>query len=127
MKTQSKHRSRASITRRRAPEPQTDSLDEVFRALSDPIRRAILTRLAEGECPVSTLGEPFAVSPPAISKHLRVLEKTGLIARRKSGRVHYCRLRADPLRRGGDWIQQLTAFWERQFDALAKYLEQEQS
>jgi DNA-binding transcriptional ArsR family regulator len=106
---------------------QPDWLDELFRALSDPIRRAILTRLAEGECPVTTLGEPFAVSPPAISRHLRVLEKSGLIARRKSGRVHYCRLRAEALRRGGDWIQQLTAFWEQQFDALAKFLEREQS
>ena len=127
MKNQSKRRLPASIALLRASAMQRDSLDQVFGALSDPIRRAILTRLAEGECPVSTLGEPFAVSPPAISKHLRVLEKTGLIARRKSGRVHYCRLRADALRRGGDWIQQLTAFWEQQFDALAKYLEQEQS
>jgi len=127
VKNRIQHRSVASVARRRVPGSQFDSLDEVFGALSDPIRRAILTRLAAGECPVSTLGEPFAVSPPAISKHLRVLEKSGLIARRKSGRVHYCRLRADALRRGGDWIQQLTAFWERQFDALAKYLDQEQS
>ena len=127
MKNQPQLRSRASSALRQASAMQRDSLDQVFGALADPIRRAILTRLAEGECPVSTLGEPFAVSPPAISKHLRVLEKTGLIARRKSGRVHYCRLRTDPLRRGGDWIQQLTAFWERQFDSLAKYLEQEQS
>jgi len=120
-------RSRAGLTRRRVLVRQSDSLDEVFGALSDPIRRAILTRLAQGECPVSTLGEPFAVSPPAISKHLRVLENSGLIARRKSGRVHYCRLRTDTLCRGGDWIQQLSAFWEQQFDALAKYLDQEQS
>lgn len=127
MKNRIQHRSVANVARRRVPGSQSDSLDEVFGALSDPIRRAILTRLAAGECPVSTLGEPFAVSPPAISKHLRVLEKSGLIARRKSGRVHYCRLRANALRRGGDWIQQLTAFWERQFDALAKYLDQEQS
>jgi len=127
VKNQPQLRSRASSALRQASAMQRDSLDQVFGALADPIRRAILTRLAEGECPVSTLGEPFAVSPPAISKHLRVLEKTGLIARRKSGRVHYCRLRTDPLRRGGDWIQQLTAFWERQFDSLAKYLEQEQS
>ena len=127
MKNRIQHRSVASKARRRVPRSQSDSLDEVFGALSDPIRRAILTRLAAGECPVSTLGEPFAVSPPAISKHLRVLEKSGLIARRKSGRVHYCRLSADALRRGGDWIQQLTAFWERQFDALAKHLDQELS
>ena len=127
MKNRIQHRSGASKVRRRIPRAQSDSLDEVFGALSDPIRRAILTRLAAGECPVSTLGEPFAVSPPAISKHLRVLERSGLIARRKSGRVHYCRLRADALRCGGDWIQQLTAFWERQFDALGNYLDQERS
>jgi DNA-binding transcriptional ArsR family regulator len=127
VKNQSQRRSPASIALRQASAIQIESLDQVFGALADPIRRAILTRLADGECAVSTLGEPFAVSPPAISKHLRVLEKTGLIARRKSGRVHYCRLRTDPLRRGSDWIQQLTAFWERQFDSLAKYLEQEQS
>ena len=127
MKKRAQHRSRKNGALRRVSGVQPDWLDELFRALSDPIRRAILTRLAEGECPVTTLGEPFAVSPPAISRHLRVLEKSGLIARRKSGRVHYCRLRAEALRRGGDWIQQLTAFWEQQFDALAKFLEREQS
>lgn len=127
MKKRSQRRSRASAALQRISATQPESLDQVFGALADPIRRAILTRLAQGECPVSTLGEPFSVSPPAISKHLRVLEKTGLIARRKAGRVHYCRLRADPLRRGGDWIQQLTSFWEQQFDSLAKFLEQEQS
>ena len=103
------------------------SLDEIFGALADPIRRAILTRLAKGECPVGTLAEPFDVSAPAISRHLRVLEHSGLVVRRKSGRVHYCRLRADALRRGGDWIQSLTAFWEGQFDALSAYLDEEQS
>jgi DNA-binding transcriptional ArsR family regulator len=127
VKNKPQNRSRASAALRRASGLQANSLDDVFGALSDPIRRAILTRLAEGECAVSALGEPFAVSPPAISKHLRVLEKSGLIARRKSGRVHYCRLRPDPLRRGGDWIQQLTAFWEGQFDALARYLDEERS
>ena len=127
MKNRPVHRSQGNVAFRRVSGKQADSLDEVFGALSDPIRRAILTRLAGGECPVGTLGEPFAVSPPAISKHLRVLEKSGLIARRKSGRVHYCRLRTDVLRRGGDWIQQLAAFWEQQFDALDRYLDQDQS
>ena len=103
------------------------SLDAVFGALSDPVRRAMLARLARGECSVTALGEPFPISPPAVSKHLRVLESAGLIARRKTGRVHYCRLRAAPLRRGSDWIQQLTAFWSRQFDALARYLDEDES
>ena len=102
--------------------PRRHSLDSVFGALSDPTRRAILARLARGECSVSTLGAPFAVTAPAISKHLRVLETSGLIVRRKAGRVRYCRLRTDPLRHAGDWIQQQRAFWEQQFDALATHL-----
>ena len=104
----------------------SDALDAVFGALSDPIRRAMVERLAKGECAVSTLGEPFAVSAPAISKHLRVLEKSGLIARRKSGRVRYCRLRSEVLRSGSEWIQQVSAFWEQQFDALGRYLRSEE-
>lgn len=100
-------------------------LDAVFGALSDPTRRAILARLARGECSVSALSGPFSVSPPAISKHLRVLETSGLIARRKAGRMHYCRLRTDRLRRAGDWIQQQRAFWEQQLDALSRYLDTE--
>ena len=87
----------------------------------------MLTRLAGGECSVTALGEPFPISPPAVSKHLRVLESAGLIARRKNGRVHYCRLRVRPLHHSSDWIQQLTAFWSRQFDALARYLDKEDS
>ena len=103
-----------------------DRLDAVFAALSDPTRRAILARLVRGECSVTTLGRPFAVSAPAISKHLRVLESSGLITRHKSGRVHYCRLRADSLREAGDWIEQQRAFWEHQFDSLASYLDKEE-
>ena len=86
----------------------------------------MLARLAGGECSVTALGEPFPVSPPAISKHLRVLQRSGLIDRWKSGRVHYCRLRRGALRSADDWIQQQTAFWEQQFDALAAYLDKEQ-
>jgi len=85
----------------------------------------MLARLAGGECSVTALSEPFTVSPPAISKHLRVLEQSGLIDRRKSGRVHYCRLREGALRSAGDWIRQQTAFWEQQFNALAVYLDKE--
>jgi len=109
------------------PKPQIRRLDAVFGALSDPIRRGMLARLARGESSVTALGEPFAVSAPAISKHLRVLESSGLISRRKVGRVHYCRLRADPLGEAGDWIEQQRAFWEQRFNALANYLDKEQS
>jgi len=106
--------------------PANRQLDAVFGALSDPIRRNILSRLAHGECSVTMLGEPFDVSAPAITKHLRVLESAGLIARRKEGRVHYCCLsNEDLLGEAGDWIQQQRAFWEQQLDALEKYLEKE--
>src|SRR5215471_18907522 len=100
-------------------------LDAVFGALSDPIRRTILARLAHGECSVTTLSEPFAVSAPAITKHLRVLESSGLITRRKEGRVNYCSLNPASLREADDWIQQQRAFWEQQLDALEKYLDKE--
>jgi DNA-binding transcriptional ArsR family regulator len=98
------------------------SLDEVFGALSDPIRRAIVAELAHGDRSVSELGAPFAVSAPAISKHLAVLERVGLIVRWKQGRVRYCRLVADPLLQAGAWIEQHRVFWERQLDSLADYL-----
>jgi DNA-binding transcriptional ArsR family regulator len=100
-------------------------LNAVFGALSDPTRRAMVARLSCGECSVTELGEPFAVSAPAISKHLRVLESSGLIERRKEGRIRYCRLRPAPLQEAGGWIQQQQAFWQQQFDALAKYLEKD--
>jgi DNA-binding transcriptional ArsR family regulator len=100
-------------------------LSDIFAALSDPIRRSIIAQLAGGDCSVTQLGAPFAVSAPAISKHLVVLERCGLIVRWKIGRVHYCRLVSDPLTRAGSWIQQHQAFWERQFDALAEYLDRE--
>jgi DNA-binding transcriptional ArsR family regulator len=101
-------------------------LDATFAALSDPTRRAILARLATGECSVTKLAAPFRVSLPAISKHLRVLEQGGLIARRKEGRIHYCRLMAEPLREAGGWISQYSTFWEQQLDALAEYLKREE-
>jgi DNA-binding transcriptional ArsR family regulator len=120
-------------TRRKADAPGTvapgtpATLDEVFAALSDPIRREIVARLTEGPCSVSELGAPFPVSAPAISKHLAVLERCGLIARWKDGRVHYCRLIADPLEQAGVWIEQHRTFWERQLDALAEYLNREEN
>jgi len=100
-----------------------NGLDATFGALSDTTRRGILARLAEGETSVSELAAPYRMSLPAVSKHLRVLEQAGLIVRRKQGRVYRCRLRARPMRRAADWIAQYRRFWEKQFDALADYLE----
>ena len=102
-----------------------ERLDGVFGALSDPIRRAMIARLTHGECSVSDLGKPFPVSSPAITKHLDVLEDSGLIVRRKIGRVRYCRLREDGLRDAGHWIEEQRAFWQQQLAALAQYLEGE--
>ena len=101
---------------------RADALDRVFGALSDPTRRAMLARLARGECSVTVLAKPFRVSAPAISKHLRVLEAAGLIGRRKSGRVRYCRLRAGALSDAESWIARQRAFWEGQLEALARHL-----
>jgi DNA-binding transcriptional ArsR family regulator len=98
-------------------------LDATFGALADPTRRAILARLARGEATVTELAEPFRVSLPAISKHLRVLESAGLLQREIDGRVHRCRLAAEPMKNAAAWIEQYRAFWESQFDALEKYLE----
>jgi DNA-binding transcriptional ArsR family regulator len=101
------------------------ALDRIFAALSDPIRRSMVARLTHGPCSVSELGAPFAVSAPAISKHLAVLERCDLIERWRAGRVHYCRLQAGPLARAAEWIEQHYAFWQRQLDALADYLDKE--
>jgi DNA-binding transcriptional ArsR family regulator len=102
---------------------ETYPLDAVFGALSDPIRRGMLAQLAHGPCSVSELGRPFPVSAPAISKHLAVLERSGLIERWKVGRVHFCRFVSTPLQAAGDWIAQHQVFWERQLDALENYLD----
>ncbi len=99
-------------------------LDSVFGALAHPTRRAILNRLARGEASVGELGAPFKVSPPAISKHLRVLEEAGLVRRRLDGRVHRLHLVAEPMRGAAGWIAEYARFWSRQFDALAKFLEE---
>jgi DNA-binding transcriptional ArsR family regulator len=98
------------------------TLDKTFAALSDPTRRAILTRLAEGDASVSELAAPFAMSLPAISKHLRVLEQAGLVERTKDGRVHHLRLVAQPLHDAAAWIAHYQHFWEQQLEVLADYL-----
>lgn len=101
----------------------SDALDQVFFALADPTRRAILERLArDGEVMVTVLAEPFDISLPAVSKHLRVLERAGLLAQEKDGRVRRCQLVTEPLQAADDWIGHYRRFWEVQFDALAEYL-----
>lgn len=98
-------------------------LDTVFLALSDPTRRAILERLAQGEASGTELARPFSISVPAISKHLHVLENAALITRRKDGRIHHFRLDVSSIREAATWLNQYRQYWETQFDSLATYLE----
>ena len=102
-------------------------LDATFGALSDPTRRAILARLAQGEATVSELAEPFDVSLPAVSKHLKVLESAGLITRGREAQWRPCRLEAAPLKDVSSWIERYRKFWEQSFDRLDAYLREIQS
>jgi DNA-binding transcriptional ArsR family regulator len=101
---------------------EADRLDAVFGALADPTRRAILARLAGGEATVTELAAPFAMSMPAISKHLRVLERAGLISRGRSAQWRPCRLEAAPLADVAEWVQTYRGFWEGSFDRLDEHL-----
>ena len=105
---------------------KTATLDRVFSALADPTRRGILARLAEGDCTVGELAEPFDMSPPAISKHLKVLERSGLLERRVEGRMHRCWLVAEPLDEAAKWIERHRQLWEENFDNLEEYLAKKQ-
>ena len=98
------------------------SLDLVFAALSDPTRRAILERLAKGETSVTTLTESFAISQPAISRHLKVLERAGLISRGRDAQFRPCRLNASPLQRVATWALGYQKFWDQSFDRLDAYV-----
>jgi DNA-binding transcriptional ArsR family regulator len=100
-----------------------DPLSDTFAALADPTRRAILARLAQGEAPVSELAAPFAMSLPAISKHLKVLEKAGLIAKGRNAQWRPCRLEARPLQDATQWLDQYRQFWEQSFARLDGYLQ----
>lgn len=100
----------------------SDRLSTTFAALADPTRRAILARLASGEAPVTKLAEPFEISMPAISKHLKVLERAGLIARGRDAQWRPCRLEAAPLKDVADWVETYRRFWEQSFDRLDDYL-----
>jgi DNA-binding transcriptional ArsR family regulator len=99
-----------------------DQLDHTFAALADPTRRAILARLAAGEATVTELAEPFEISLPAISRHLKVLERAGLIARGREAQWRPRTLRADPLREAADWLEQYRRFWEQSLDRLEEHL-----
>lgn len=101
-----------------------DQLSATFSALADPTRRAILARLAKGEATVNQLAEPFAISLPAVSKHLGVLERAGLISRSRSAQWRPARLEAAPLAAASGWIGDYKRFWEGSFDALAQHLEE---
>jgi DNA-binding transcriptional ArsR family regulator len=102
----------------------TDHLSTTFAALADPTRRAILARLVTGERSVTELAEPFEMSLPAVSKHLRVLERAGLIARGREAQWRPCRLEAGPLKEVADWTERYRAIWEQRFDRLDIYLQQ---
>jgi DNA-binding transcriptional ArsR family regulator len=96
-------------------------LDGVFGALSDPTRRAIVARLFEGEAALTELAEPFDMTLPAVSKHVRVLIAAGLVAQEKRGRTRYCRLEREPLAQAGTWIASYSDFWRGQLDSLAAH------
>ena len=101
-----------------------DSLSTTFAALADPTRRAILSRLQMGECSVSDLAEPFDMSLPAVSKHLRVLERAGLVSQRREAQWRHCRIEASPLRDVVDWAESYRHLWEERLDRLDLYLKQ---
>lgn len=99
------------------------ALNNIFSALSDSTRRAIISKLAEGEVSIMEIASPFDMSLPAVSKHIRVLEQAGLVLRRKQGRVHYCRLNAEPLQEAAKWLVFYQQFWDAKLDSLANFLE----
>ncbi len=100
----------------------TDTLSATFAALADPTRRAILARLAQGEATVKELAEPFAMSLPAVSKHLKVLERAGLITQGRKAQWRPCQIEAAPLKEAADYITKYRALWEDRFDRLDQYL-----
>jgi DNA-binding transcriptional ArsR family regulator len=104
-----------------------DNLSATFAALADPTRRAILERLADGDSTVSELAKPFEMSMPAVSKHLKVLERAGLISRMRDAQKRPCRLEAEPLKQAVTWIEQYRRHWDERFDRLEDYLTELQS
>jgi len=104
-----------------------DALSTTFGALADPTRRAILARLATGEASVTELAEPFAMSLPAVSKHLKVLERAGLISRGREAQWRPCRLAPKPLKDATDWLEEFRRFWDESLDRLAEHLREVQA
>ena len=104
-----------------------DRLDATFASLADPTRRAILARLAQGEATVNELAEPFEMSLPAISRHLKVLERAGLISRGREAQWRPCRLEAGPLKDIANWVEHYRRFWDQSFDRMADYLKELQT
>jgi len=105
----------------------TDALTATFSALADPTRRAILARLARGEASVTELAAPFTISLPAVTKHLKVLQRAGLIRRGRRAQWRPCRLDAEPLKDAADWVEQYRRFWEARLDRLDEYLREIQT
>ncbi len=105
----------------------TRSLDRTFAALADPTRRRILEHLAHGDRCVTDLARPYSMSLPAVSKHLRVLEKAGLVCRHRTGRVHSLKLQAAPMKQASQWIEEYRRFWEGSLDRLEEYLKEMQA
>jgi len=103
---------------------QSPQLDDAFHALADPTRRAIVRRLADGPCPVGTLAEPFDMTLGAVSKHLRVLERAGLMSQEHVGTSRICHLHAEPLRQATAWLDHYRQFWESKLDALAAHFDE---
>ena len=101
-----------------------DQLSTTFAALADPTRRAILARLVSGECSVTKLAEPFDMSMPAVSKHLRVLERAGLVARGREAQWRPCRIEAGPLKEVAEWAERYRHIWEQRLDQLDAYLQE---
>lgn len=101
------------------------SLDNTFSALADPTRRAIISTLAKGEAPILEIASPFNMSLPAVSKHIRALEKAGLVVRTKRGREYFCRLNAKPLQDAAKWLVFYRKFWDAKLDSLTNFLEED--
>jgi DNA-binding transcriptional ArsR family regulator len=110
--------------RKTPPRPDPDRLSRTFAALADPTRRAILARLTAGQVSVTALAEPHAMSLPAISKHLRVLERSGLIERSRDAQWRPCRLKAAPMKEAVAWLESYRRHWEESFDRLEDYLQE---
>ena len=107
-----------------SPQATADRLSATFAALADPTRRAIVARLASGECSVTELAAPFAMTMPAVSKHLRVLERAGLIARGREAQWRPCRIEGGPLRDVAEWLESYRHVWEARLDRLDDYLQE---